>query len=94
MARIYWNLKRFKATTRLLQGKACLLAWSSHLNRIPVIVGAWGIKGNKFIKHRGGRYEFPAFENPKLRRRILGSRIAGTVKRWQGPRIYLGGVHL
>jgi hypothetical protein len=94
MARMYWNLERFKATPRLLQGEACLIAWSSHLTeaKIPVIVGAWGIKGHKFIKHRGGRYEFPAFENPDLRRRILGSRLVGASKGkgWEGPRIYLG----
>jgi hypothetical protein len=93
MARMYWNLRGSKAT-RLLQGEACLIAWSSHLTKakIPVIVGAWGIKGHKAKRHRGGRYEFPAFENPDLRRRTLGSRLAGTSKGkgWEGPRIYLG----
>jgi hypothetical protein len=91
MARMYWNLDKFEGTTlpQLRKGKAALLAWSSHLGGNPVIVGAWRIEGNKG-KRQGGRYRFPAFDAPELRRCFLGCRLKGGVKRWQGQTIYLG----
>jgi hypothetical protein len=95
MARMYWNLEyRYAGTSlgRLLEGKACLLAWVSELTTpsVPVIVGVWEIEGYNRTIHPGGRYEFPAFEKPKLRKRILGIRLKGTGKQWQGQTIYLG----
>jgi hypothetical protein len=94
MSRMYWNLEKFKNTKlpSLLKGKACLLAWTSHLTGTPVIIGAWGFRANKFkFKKKWERYEFTSiFENPALRRRTLGVRLEGTGKQWQGPRIYCG----
>ncbi len=91
MARMYWNLDRFKNTSlpALLSNTGWLLAWSSSLNDSPVIVGGWEIHGPKYKTWDEGRYEFPAVESPQVRKQVLGMRLAGTGNNWQGPRIFV-----
>lgn len=91
MARMYWNLDKFKNTSlkRLLSEKSILIAWSSKLTNSPVIVGTWRIDGSKAKYHEdSARYEFPANDDFDLRQELLGRRLDGNGNNWQGPNIF------
>jgi len=90
MARMYWNLRKFENTSLpgLKKGKSVLLAWTSKLSGAPVIVGAWRLRGSKATYHWASkRYSFPATDDIALRKEMLGLRLSGTGKNWQGPNI-------
>ena len=95
MARMYWNLDRFKNTTFPSLQKtesAILLAWIPIAGEDsgPTIVGAWRIKSNSYErKMKSGRYSFEVCVDYDLKRHCLGIRLQGTGSHYQGPRITL-----
>lgn len=94
MARMYWNLENFSNTTLpiLLNERSTLIAWSSKINRKPMIIGAWKINNKKPRFHRDfNRYEFYAQDDNKIRSLFVGMQLEGTGNNWQGPKIYVPG---
>ncbi|WP_318493279.1 hypothetical protein [Photobacterium leiognathi] len=91
MARMYWNLSKYQNTSlpQLLSGNAYLLAWSSKINKKPMIVGAWTIDGENAILHKKSqRYEFPLVDDYRARKLFIGKKLEGRGNRWQGQKIF------
>lgn len=92
MARMYWALDIFRNTALKpfrSAGNPVLLAWSSQVNKSPMIVGAWRIKPGSVRKPKGlARYEMKVteFEDLSVRKSCLGLRLEGRGSNWQGPR--------
>lgn len=91
MARMYWALDKFENTSLPLYRASLspvLLAWSSVLNKKPMIVGAWRVKKGSLKRlQKYGRYtmEVANQEDLMLRKLCLGLRLPGTGNNWQGP---------
>jgi len=92
MARMYWDLKKYKNTALpdyQASSSPVLLAWSSLLDKKPMIVGAWRVQKDSLeIDEDSGRYlmKVADHEDLILRKRCLGLRLTGTGNSWQGPR--------
>lgn len=93
MARMYWNLDRFRdcRTAPLKAARdAALLAWRT-LDGRPTIVGAWRIRrGSYDNSHAAGRYSFK-LQRPDmaLRRAVIGLALEGDGRNYMGPQIVL-----
>lgn len=98
MARMYWPIKKKFGNTSLpffeTHPTPILLAWSSQLNNMPMIVGAWRLKPNSMISHDNfNREEFAihAFTDFDLRRKCIGVRLRGSTGKgndFQGQSIF------